>query len=185
MIKKTTIFLLLFSSGLMAQICKKIVNINGTKVDITCPDGPPYFDLYTIYASDDAGDWDGGQINNCTWPGIAYAYVNSVDSDGTCQVVTANSVDDFAMDFYGVCLGTYYVAHNYSYKNLGNVGYSPGSAFASNERGDNCFNLPGSESLVCQGGNEGACFAEVTEKCHVQISQGAVKTVCRSASSGE
>lgn len=167
-----------------AQMCRKIVNMNGTRVDTSCPEGPPGYQVETLYESDNQGDWAGGKRHACQWPGQAYAYVNSIDPDGTCHVVTENSKDNFGTNFHGVCLGTYYVAKNITYKNIANVGYGPGSGFACNERGDNCFRSPGSESVICMGENEGSCFAEVSANCHLHITQGGDDVICQTAGTG-
>lgn len=171
--------------SLSAQPCQKIVNINGDSVDISCPDGPPGYDVGTLYESDDTGDWSGGQKHNCLWPGKAYAYIYFIDPNETCHVMTKNSIHDFGVNFHGVCLGTYYVNQNTTHKNIANVGYEPGDGFACNERGDNCFEPPGSESSICSENNEGACFSEVTSNCHILIKQGSCNITCKTAGTGE
>ena len=161
---------LLIATGLQAQICKEVLNINGTQVDLSCPEGPPFYALYELYESDAQGDWSGGQKHNCTWPGFAYAWIYSIDEQETCHVITASSKTDFGIDFHDICLGTYYQSGNTTYKNKSNVGWTVGSSFASDENGNNCFRPPGSESDWCSTESIGLYLATIEgDNCQITV----------------
>ena len=184
--EEPTRWVLIVDNSTNYQPCVKIVNANGNTIDTSCPGGPPDYGVGTLYMSDNQGDWAGGRRHNCTWPGSAYAYVNSIDPDGTCHVMAENSKNNFGTDFHGVCLGTYYVTQNITYKNVANVGWGPGSGFACNKKGDNCFKAPGANSTLCQEDEEGSCFADINSNCHVSITQGEGSSVvaCPTAGTG-
>ncbi len=166
--------------------CKKIVNVWGTTVDVSCPSGPSCYKVGTVYPSDGNANPAGGQVHNCQWPATVNARITSIDRDQTCYATIEVLENFFGKVVNGICLGTYYVANNESHKNLANVGWSIGSGFASDEKGNNCFIYPGHNSTMCAGNWGSSCFANIVNDCHVQIDQsfGVNAKACPTAGTG-